>query len=60
MMVIGTQTQVKACPCGDNADVDGSLLKLRDNAKSLGVTFDQELYFDRHVNLVCLAYNYHL
>ena len=59
-MVIGTRTQVKAYPCGDHVDVAGTLLKLRDNVKSLGVTFDREISFDKHVNLVCRACNYHL
>ena len=40
--------------------VAGTLLKLRNNVKSLGVTFDHELSFDKHVNLVCRACNYHL
>ena len=54
VMVIGAWTQVKAYPCGDHVDVAGTLLKLRDNVKSLGVTFDRELSFDKHVKLVCL------
>ena len=41
-------------------DVAGTSLKLRDNVKSLGVTFDRELSFDKHVNLVYRACNYHL
>ena len=53
-------TQVKAYPCEDHADVAGTLLKLRDNVKSLGVTFYHELSFDKHVNLVYQACNYHL
>ena len=56
-MVIGTRTQVKAYPCENHA---GTSLKLRDNVKSLGVTFDYELSFDKHVNLVCRACNYDL
>ena len=59
VIVIDTQTQVKAYSCGDHVDVAGTL-KLRDNVKSLGVTFDRELSFDKHVNLVCRACNYHL
>ena len=60
VMVISTRHQVKAYPCGDHVDVGGTLLKIRDNVKSLGVTFGRELSFDKHVNLVCLACNYHL
>ena len=41
-------------------DVACTLLKLRENVKSLGVTFDRKLSFDKHVNLVCRACNYHL
>ena len=41
-------------------DVAGTLLKLRDNVKSLGVTSDRELPFEKHVNIVCRACNYHL
>ena len=59
MMVIGTRTQVKAYPCGDHVDVAGTLLKLRENVKSLGVAFDRELSFDKHINLACRASNYH-
>ena len=59
-MVIGIQTQVKVYLCEDHVDVAGTLLKLRDNAKSLGVTIDHELSFDRHINLVCRACNCHL
>ena len=40
--------------------VAGTLLKLRDNVKFLGVTFDHELSFDKHVNFVSWACNYHL
>ena len=40
-------------------DVAGTLLKLRDDVKFLGVIFDRELSFD-NVNLVCRAYNHHL
>ena len=39
VMVIGTGTQVKAYLRGDHLDVAGTLLKLRDNVKSLGVIF---------------------
>ena len=60
MMVIGTRTQVKAYPCGDHVDVAGTLLNLRDNVKSLEVTFDCELSFDKRVNLVCRACKYNL
>ena len=60
MMVIGTRNQIKAYPCSHHVDVAGTLLKLRDNVKSLGVTFDRELSFDKHVNLVRRACNYHL
>ena len=60
VMVIGTRTEVKAYPCGDHLDVAGTLLKLRDNINSLGVTFDRKLSFDKHVSLVCRACNYHL
>ena len=60
VMVIGTRTHVKAYPCGDHVDVAGTLLKLGDNVKSLGVAFHRELSFDKYVNLVCLACNYHL
>ena len=52
VIVIGTLTEVNAYPCGDHVDVAGTLLKLRDNVKSLGVTSDRELSFDKHVNLV--------
>ena len=31
VIVIGIRTQVKAYSCGDHVDVDGTLLKLRDN-----------------------------
>ena len=41
-------------------DVAGTLLKLRDNVKIFRVTFDRELSFDKHVNLVCRACNYHI
>ena len=41
-------------------DFAGTLLKLRDNVKSLGVTFDRELSFDKHVNLVYRDSNCHL
>ena len=41
-------------------DVAGTLLKLMDNVKSLGVAFHRELSFDKYVNLVCQACNYHL
>ena len=54
VMVIGARTQVKAYPRGDHVDVAGTLLKLRDNVKSIAVTFDRKLSFDKHVNLVCL------
>ena len=60
VMVIGTRTQVKAYPCENHAYIAGTSLKLRDNVKSLGVTFDHELSFDKHVNLVCRACNYDL
>ena len=60
VMVIGTRAQFKAYPCGDHADVAGTSLKLMDNVKSLGVTFDRKLSFDKHVNFVCWACNYHL
>ena len=39
-------------------DVAGTLLKFRNNVKSLEVTFDRQLSFDKHVNLVCRSYNY--
>ena len=60
VMVIGTRTQIKAYPCGDHVDVAGTLLKLWDNVKSFRDTFDRELSFDKHVNLVCRDCNYHL
>ena len=41
-------------------DVAGTLLKLRDNVESLRVKFDCELSFDKHVNLVRRACNYHM
>ena len=59
-MVIGTRAQVKAYPCADHVDVAGTSLKLRDNVKTLGVTSDRELSFDKHVNLACRSCNYHL
>ena len=46
--------------CEDHVDVAGTSLKLRNNVRSLGVTLDRELSFDKHVNLVCRACNYHL
>ena len=52
--------QVQTYPCGDNVDVAGTLLKLGDNVKSLRVTFDRELSFDKHVNLMGRASKYHL
>ena len=36
VMVIGTRTQVKAYSCGGHVDVDGTLLKLRDNERLQG------------------------
>ena len=47
-------------PHGDNVNVAGTSLKLRNNVKSLGVSFDRELSFDKHVNLMCRTCNYHL
>ena len=41
-------------------DVAGTLLKLGDNVKSLRVTLDRQLSFDKHVNLVRRACDYHL
>ena len=60
LMVIGTRTHVKAYTCEDHVDIAGTLLKVRVNVKSLGVTFDRELSFDKHVNLVCRACNYYM
>ena len=60
VMVIGTRAQVKAYPCGDNVNVAGTSLKLWNNVKSLEVTFDHELSFDKHVNLMCRDCNYNL
>ena len=55
-MVIGTRLRSKPI----HVDVAGTLLKLRNNVKSLRVTFNRELSFDKHVNLVSRACNYHL
>ena len=59
-MLIGTNARLRLEPNINELKLHDAAIKLSQSTKSLGVTIDNKLTFDEHVNCVCKAANYHV
>lgn len=59
VIILGTAPQLRSAAAITSIEVAGSSLQVASKLKSLGVTIDSHLRFDRHVRDVAKACNYH-
>ena len=59
-ILLGSYSRNRTLTSVRNVDVSGSSVSLSDSLKLLGITFDSNLTFRKHVNLVSQSCFYHI